>query len=252
VIVPACDHFFDGRPEDSQALSSVFSRFPDCEFFLYPFDEEAIPKKIYQKVGKNNFWHSFSRYLGYLHLQKDVEYVLFLDADEIVESEKFLQWLNTEEYKKHHVMKLANYWYFRDVRYRAKVFEDSCVLIKKKKLSKKLLLQKEERNALYDLKKRKKIRMVMGLDAKPMIHHYSWVRSKEEMLKKVRSWGHKDDKDWSRLVEEEFKNAFSGKDFIHGYEYDVIAPFISLYRQQNETVLSDSDNVKKIDLNHIF
>ncbi len=252
IIVPVCDHFFDGRPEDEKALFSVFSHFPDCEFFLYPFDKEAVPKKIYQKVGGNNFWHSFSRYLGYLHLRKDIEYVLFLDADEIIDSEKFLTWLDTKEYRKYHVMKLANYWYFRDIRYRAKVFEDSCVLIKKKKISKKLLLQKEERNALYDLKKRKKIRKVMGPDDKPMVHHYSWVRSKEEMLKKVCSWGHKDDKDWSGLVEKEFKNAVSGKDFIQGYEYDIVEPFISLYRQKEEIFLSNINNVEKICLNHIF
>ena len=56
----------------------------------------------------------------------------------------------------------------------------------------------------------------------PMLHHYSWVRTKEQMLKKVRTWWHNKDRNWEKSVEEEFSRPFSGKDFVHGYEYKTV------------------------------
>ena len=61
-----------------------------------------------------------------------------------------------------------------------------------------------------------------------MVHHYSWVRSKKEMLKKVLSWGHKTDRNWKALVEKEFEKEKVNKDFIHGYEYEDVKSFIEL------------------------
>jgi hypothetical protein len=68
--------------------------------------------------------------------------------------------------------------------------------------------------------------LVYSTDGTPMIHHYSWVRTKEEMLQKVKSWGHRDDTDWQNLVEKEFSHNFTGTDFVpgHNYEYEVIEP----------------------------
>lgn len=68
----------------------------------------------------------------------------------------------------------------------------------------------------------------MGLDKKPLAHHYSWVRTKGEMLKKVETFGHKSDRDWVALVEKEFSHEFSGKDFVSGYEYETVEPYISI------------------------
>jgi hypothetical protein len=55
-----------------------------------------------------------------------------------------------------------------------------------------------------------------------MIHHYSWVRTKEEMLRKVKSWTHSGDRDWVSQVEKEFAHEFNGTDFVHGYEYNIV------------------------------
>jgi hypothetical protein len=56
----------------------------------------------------------------------------------------------------------------------------------------------------------------------PMIHHYSWVRTKEQMLQKVKAWGHNADKDWVSLIEEEFSRPFNGKCFVNNYSYEVL------------------------------
>ena len=44
------------------------------------------------------------------------------------------------------------------------------------------------------------------------------------MLKKVRAWGHKGDRDWVTLVNQEFTAPFRGTDFIHGYTYKSVKP----------------------------
>ena len=55
-----------------------------------------------------------------------------------------------------------------------------------------------------------------------MFHHYSWVRTKAQLLKKVSSWAHKDDRNWAAFVEEEFSRPFNGTDFVHGFSYTTV------------------------------
>jgi hypothetical protein len=86
-------------------------------------------------------------------------------------------------------------------------------------LTPELILRQEERDALYNELPGPKRRHITGCDGQPMFHHYSWVRTKDEMLKKVSAWGHKADRDWKQLVEQEFLEPFAGIDFIHGYQY---------------------------------
>jgi len=209
VVVPVCDHFFDGTPENRALLEKIYCSFPECTFVEYPFVKN-------RKMSVHN-WHSLSRLLGFLALDRSIERVLFLDADEVVDGEAFKQWASGDEFSP--VQKLANYWYFRDEENRAKEFEDSAVFIERRLLNSKILFHKDERDALYDHYRGPKKRMVLGVNGKPMIHHYSWVRTKKEMLKKVKAWGHHRDKDWEALIEKEFSGPFQGKDFIHGYTY---------------------------------
>jgi hypothetical protein len=61
-----------------------------------------------------------------------------------------------------------------------------------------------------------------------MFHHYSWVRTRDEMMKKVQSWGHKNDRDWVALVNEEFSAPFKGSDFVHGYKYKTVSPLFDI------------------------
>ena len=63
---------------------------------------------------------------------------------------------------------------------------------------------------------------VLSLTGRPMMHHFSWVRSKDEMITKVKNWGHASDKNWILLIEEEFSRSFNGTDFVHGYNYNIV------------------------------
>lgn len=63
---------------------------------------------------------------------------------------------------------------------------------------------------------------ILSEEGNPIVHHFSWVRNKEDMLKKVKNWGHNSDKNWINLVEKEFSRPFNGTDFVHGYEYNIV------------------------------
>lgn len=226
VVVPVASHFFDGMPENRGLLKRIYAAFPECLFIEYPFIPDQIPKSVFQAIRPSAFWHCLSRLIGASFLRESLESVLFLDADEIADGRRVAEWIGSGGHLGSTAQKLSNYWYFREPVFQAEHVEDSIVLVERKILSSDLLLQNEERNALYDLLPGPKKRGVMGLDGKPLFHHFSWVRTEDEMLKKVRSWGHRKDKDrdWEALVKEEFSRPFNGIDFVHGYRFRAIEP----------------------------
>jgi hypothetical protein len=224
VIVPVCDHFFDGKPENRPLLEAIYQAFPECQFIEYPFIPEQIPKKVFKSIDPSHFWHSLSRLIGCRYLDDGIESVLFLDVDEIPDGGRFAEWLECSDYTLHTALKMANYWYFREPRFQAEKWEDSIVLAQKKALASHLLLHQDEREAIYDSLPHPKRRNVVGVDGRPMFHHYSWVRTEEEMLRKVKSWGHRKDRNWESLVKKEFEQPFQGVDFVHGYRFQTVNP----------------------------
>jgi len=70
--------------------------------------------------------------------------------------------------------------------------------------------------------------MVLGLDLKPMIHHYGWAKPKKNLLKKVTTWGHSKDRNWIKLIEKEFSHPFNGTDFLAHYQYKTVKPFVNI------------------------
>lgn len=222
VVVPVASHFFDGTPENRDILEQVYAAFPECLFIEYPFIPDKIPSSIFQAVRSDPFWHCLSRLIGASALDHSIETVVFLDADEVADGRAMAEWLDCSDYEQHTALKLANYWYFREPIYRAENLEDSIVLVQKKALTTDMLLQDEERNAVYDSLPGPKRRMVLGTTGQPLFHHYSWVRTEQEMLRKVRSWSHRKDRNWEELVKREFSVPFQGTDFVHGYRFRTV------------------------------
>ncbi|OGN63761.1 MAG: hypothetical protein A3E80_01735 [Chlamydiae bacterium RIFCSPHIGHO2_12_FULL_49_9] len=246
IIVPVCDHFFDGRAENRALLEEIYAAFPKCLFVEYPFIPDQIPKRIWKCVNPAHFWHSFSRLAGFTFLQDGIESVLFLDADEVPEGGKVAEWLDCSDYQHHTVLKMANYWYFREPSNQALKWEDSVVLAQKRAIDPNLLLKEEERDAIFDLLPGPKRRRVAGIDGEPMFHHYSWVRTQEEMLAKVSAWGHKKDRDWVALVKKEFERPFSGTDFVHGYQYRSVSPRFQISFEEPRFESRGKANVKRL------
>jgi hypothetical protein len=218
VLVVCSDHYFDGQPEDLEKLDQVAKENPGARFLRFPFDQNADKEAQY--------WVTYARWFGLQKVEPDQTYILFLDADEIVDGKRFSNWLKAFPAGKYNAIKPANFYYFREPEYQAESWEDSALLVRKNLLTYQMVMQFEDRQSPFDAVPEPKIRRVTDSKGIPMIHHYSWVRSEEEMLRKVKSWGHNKERNWEDLVRKEFSGAFQGTDFIHGYSYKTVHSFL--------------------------
>jgi hypothetical protein len=217
VIVTVGTHTYDFQPEDTNHIQHLAATYPNATFVYYPVSQE-ISRTNPLQYRKDAFWHNVSRIAGWRSMPDETEWVLFLDADEIPHAPSFLQWYRNIYLNKECAYKLANYWYFREPIFQATTFEDSVLLVHASKMSYDRLMRDMERDGIVeDLPCR---RMQLSVATKlPMFHHFSWVRTKEDMIKKVSTWGHKTDRDWVAQIETEFSGPFSGTDFVHNYSY---------------------------------
>jgi hypothetical protein len=211
VIVPISDHLFGGDPENIESIKILASKYPQVNFSIFEWYPGKFPR----------YWHNMSRILGNSLISDEYEWVLFLDADEILDVDLFNKFINSNTFESYDTYKLGCYWYFRDPIYQSKSFEASPVLIRKHLIN----INPEdihcEREQMFEYLNVPKQFLVLQ-DGYPLIHHFSWVRTKEEMLNKVKNWGHKNDTNWVELVEEEFSRPFNGTDFVHGYQYNIV------------------------------
>jgi hypothetical protein len=186
---------------------------------LFEHDIRYNQYSIQWEPGQDSwYWEGVGRYLGTQQVSENTDYILYIDIDEIIDPMKFNNWIFTKEYEKYDSIKLASYWYWREPIYQSNSIEDSVVLAKAK-LAKSLPCNYAGREQYFNF--HNTIRNVQYSD--PMIHHFSWVRSKDEMLNKVSNWGHNHDRlDWIEKVEEEFSRPFNGTDFLHKYTYKTV------------------------------
>jgi len=220
VVLVAYDRLLDGQ-EQTGFLNEVMRRHAgkNLEFRVIPLVYEMVhifpinPKLI----ANTRIFLNFIRKVGFDLVKDTSEYTLFIDGDEVAEPQKLLRWKNECRTKANSLM-LANYYYFREPVYRADRLEYSPTLVRNSNLEAlylkdplRFINMPHERHD-YLLKPSEKVEEVF-------FHHYSWVRTKEEMLTKVKNWGHREQRNWQDLVENEFSHEFSGKDFIHGYNY---------------------------------
>lgn len=214
IIVPICTHLFNGQPEDSdkfQQSIDIINAYPNTRIEIFEWSHPDKPPRYY---------HNLSRKLG-TDIAKN-EWVLFIDADEIL-SDEFIMWFDTIKYSNNSYW-FTSYWYFRSAENQAIQLEGAGLLTKKQYCQWELDSD-QERQQLFN-----KIpnfingdnTMITSLEGRPLMHHFSWVRSKEEMITKVKNWGHSSDKDWLSLIETEFSRPFNGTDFVHGYTYNTV------------------------------
>jgi hypothetical protein len=144
-----------------------------------------------------------------------------LDADEILEGDLVYKYLKTEEYIKYDAVSFSCYWYFREKYFRATTLEQAGTICKKSICTEDYIFSNAER---WEYKNRFHLKVLENVkyQDKILCHHYSWVRTKEEMIRKVLSWGHREDRDWLSLIEEEFSGNFKMKDFVHNYKFEII------------------------------
>lgn len=239
IIVPYCDHFYDGSLENIKLIHQTIKENPQAKFIKFPYNPSSTHHlwrgwqfilRLFglNKVWGSQYWTCYARQLGFSQVSPKTEYVLFLDADEIIDGKKFIAWLNTHQYQKYQAVKLANYWYWRNPTHQALEWEDSPIFTRFSSLKSAVFMDHDERNATFNSISKPKKRMVLGIDKKPMIHHYGWAKPKENLLKKVSTWSHNKDRNWNKLIENEFSHPFSGTDFLYHRSYKTVKPFLNI------------------------
>lgn len=246
VVISVGTARYDGTPENPEFMKKV-ATIQDNDDRVKVVGYEVTKEIAFNPLQRrpDAFWHNVSRIVGLGNIAAGAEWILFLDGDEIPEGKVFKTWLENTELDFTCSYKMANYWYFRDARYQAMQWEDSVVLVSNSIFNKEttvpVLMQDDERGDIARVLPKKQ-RMVVSLDGKPMFHHFSWVRTKKDILDKVRNWGHKGDKPWEQLIEETWNMPFvcgRDKDFVHGYDFIETENVFSVYPVVGQVDVTD-------------
>ena len=212
IIIPICDHLFNGEPENKELLNlsyEIMSKYPKCN--AYEFEWQGFKEN-------SGYYHNLSREIG-TQISKG-DWLLFIDADEIVD-DGFNEWFNSINHTQNSYW-LTCYWYFREPTYQATKTESAGLLVKKSDCAWNLDVREERQQLFNNHNFISGDHSLILYDNQPLVHHYSWVRNKDQMIKKVKNWGHRNDKNWISLIEEEFSRSFNGTDFVHGYNYNIV------------------------------
>lgn len=225
IYVSIGSHFYRTyEHEDTDHITDLATSHPRVNFVIYevtPNAEASNPLKHRPTA----YWHNVARIAAWrrlceLHnelLTAMGAWILFLDADEIPEGAAFRDWFHAQRLFPDVVYRFANYWYFREPTFRATTPEYSPVMLHSSQITPTLLMDDMERTGYTH-----------GLPhavvtAPIMFHHFSWVRTKYDMIRKVTSWGHCADRtDWVDKVTQEFERQFDPEydtDFVHNYSY---------------------------------
>ncbi len=61
----------------------------------------------------------------------------------------------------------------------------------------------------------------------PVIHHYSWAKTKAELETKIKTWGHRDDDtDWQAVIDWAFSDEFDYTVPFNGYTLTKVESFL--------------------------
>lgn len=209
IIVAVCDHFFDGTPENRILLNQTYADHPDCQFIEFSYDAKQIYSPFHNidshDVDWPIYWAATSRYVGFYYLKPSIETVLFLDSDEILEGEKFCAVLDSGLYASFDAVRLGAYYYALKANLRAKTVFNLPLMVKRSTFAPLTLINPLERIGAYLTHPGPKRERGVGIDGFPFVHHFSWVRTKEECHQKAKTWGHRAENNWPRLIEETFE-----------------------------------------------
>jgi len=250
IIVPVCDHFFHGAPENRDLLQASYAAYPTVQFLEFPYSNELYPSHLRLCPEDKEWtahWNSLARLLGFY--TADTEWILFLDTDEIVEGQRFREAFESGAFNAYDAIRLACYYYVLKPYYRANKVQDLSLLVRKNALQPRFFYQRDERYGMYAQVTEKKEMGLRGLDRRPLVHHYSWVRPEEECMQKVNSWSHRLDKNWQEIVQELFRGkgleALFGKEIAFEEIADVYFDPLSV-RAAARTEQREFGNVRKL------
>lgn len=258
IVVVVCDHFFNGEEENRLLLEATYEAHPDCQFIEFAY----LPDRIYSKYHSVSpddkdwaiYWAATTRFVGLQYIDPEIETVLFLDSDEILEGNRFLEWFESGRDQEYEVMRLSSYYYAIQANLQSNLFVNLPLIVQKEKFKGLTLFNGLERIGAYQSHTGPKREYVLGLDDKPFVHHYSWVRTKEEALLKGRSWSHRNDKDWNSLIEDAFETKNTDQIFGSDHTFkEIQSPYFDPLRvKMPQKANASMENVLKINDKDLF
>ena len=222
IVVSYGSHFYDGTVEDHEHIKQEILNNQNIRFVKYEVDASIdLSKQRGVETRPHAYWHNLARWTGINAIKRN-EWILFLDVDEIPDGERLKAWCEEVQLEQDANYSLANYWYFKSPNYQATEWEETTKIIYSKNITEDSIFGDFERDHLQNTAGKKTAHFVLGLDGLPLIHHFSWVRKKEVLLRKIKSWGHKDQiADPTNYVESIFKNK-NINDSVHNYKYKYV------------------------------
>lgn len=228
ILIPICDHFYNGEKENFALLQHIYQKYPTIDFIEFAYSTEEVygtPAKLLPGTPQwAHQWHNTPRLISYFFLKEEIDWVLFLDVDEIFSAN-----LKQIPFTDYAAIRFATYWYFQTADRCATVFPDGPLLVKRDKLCFHHLMDEHERMGHFFFIEGKKQRQYL-FQEKPLVHHYSWVRTEEELRQKTKTWGHHWERDWEKLKKEHPK-----EDYVRQYTYTQVEPFWDPLVQKIET-----------------
>jgi len=223
IIVVYYDKLLNGKPEPIDEIAETIKNI-DSNIKLLCLEFTNGNSKLifvnskleFSEDKSSRYFHNLARWKAKDLAEND--YILFIDGDEIPDGPAMKYILDNDLLKNYDGIDFKCYWYFRNAVNQAIQTEECGLLVHKKIITEKLMFTELERWSFRGSSGINYLSSVQ-LEQGPIFHHFSWVRTKQEMIEKVNSWGHKNDKNWLVHIEEEFSRDFNGTDFVHGYQY---------------------------------
>lgn len=224
IVVAYGNHLYDGTPEDMDHIREKKKLYPSVKWVCYEVDVSSnvlCKKGVFKRPTA--YWHNLARWTGAQALTQK-GWVFVIDADEIPDGNLVKDWLDVSEdaFNLQECFKCANYWYFKSPTNQAQTLEDSVLLIHSKYLTEENIFGDNERDYLIPASGCALNRETRGLHGAVMFHHFSWVRPKNELIHKLKSWGHANDifknVDVDKLIAYIYKDD-NVNDIVHGYQY---------------------------------
>ncbi|HEX2583450.1 MAG TPA: hypothetical protein VHL30_04975 [Chlamydiales bacterium] len=218
IIVPVCDHFFNGTAENRERLNATYAQFSQVQFLEFPYSQHGL-YPTHNRLSPQDqkwaaHWHALARLLGVYAATS--EWILFLDTDEIVEGKRFREAFESGVFDPYDAVRLACYFYALKPYYRATKVQDLSLFVRKNKVTPRCFYQPDDRYGTYWRVAGSKETGLRGLDRGPLVHHYSWVRPEAECVRKVTTWGHRLDRNWEEFVQGLFQGRELGALFSSG------------------------------------
>jgi len=225
-IFITCHSFlYDKTVENLDYINDLRKKYPSIKVLNFKIDLKDDYYKNFKEISK------ISRVMAYkqaLVKMENLEWILFIDADEIPEGDRLNRLLlsienNTDDYKNYI---FATYWYYKKPIYQATSFEQNPLLLHINNFDEKYMNSDYERLSYLDVNKSKNSVYYYTDDMmKPLFHHYSWVMTNEEMEKSFKLRLNNlnlEDTKIKELIYEEISDPMNMTDPIHNYSYIVV------------------------------